>query len=71
LFSNWVNNIWHLNIVLWNTNYYFSDKALRLQLDSLLDSDLWNHCKNCNIKDVIEKVSKETPEKMEEAWLTC
>lgn len=70
-FPNWVNNICHLNIVLWNTKYYFSDVVLWLQLDSPLDSDLQSWCKNHNVKEVIKKVTKGTPEKTKEAWLTC
>lgn len=66
-----MNDIQHLNIVLHNTKYYFSDVALHLQLDSLLDADLQNHCKNCNIKEVMNKIAKETPEKTDEAHLTC
>lgn len=62
-FSNWVNNICHLNIVLRNTEYYFSDSALHLQLDSLLDADLWSCCKNRNVKDTIDRIAKQTLEK--------
>lgn len=46
LFAKWVNDIQHLNIVLCNSEYHFSNTELRLQLDSLLDVDLRNRCKN-------------------------
>lgn len=39
-FPTWMNDIHHLNIILQNTEYFFSDVALCLQLESLLDSDL-------------------------------
>lgn len=70
-FPTWVNDICHLNIVLRNTEYYFLDIALRLQLDSLLDADLWNRCKNRNMKEVVDKVTRDTAGKTDEARLSC
>lgn len=68
-----MNDIRHLNIVLHNSEYHFSDTELRLQLDSLLDVDLRNHCKNCKIKEIIDKVGKatDTEKQIAEAHLTC
>lgn len=68
-----MNDIRHLNIVLHNSEYHFSDTELRLQLDSLLDVDLRNHCKNCKIKEIIDKVGKatDTEKQIAEARLTC
>lgn len=36
-----------------------------------MDADLQSRCKNRNVKEVIEKVVKETPAKTEEARLSC
>lgn len=55
-FTKWVNNIHHLNLFLQNSEYQFSDTDLRCQLNSLLDVDLWNWCKNHKIKEIVSKV---------------
>ena len=45
-FPNWLNKIQHTNIILCGTDYHFSNDTLRLQLDSLLNTDLQMRCKN-------------------------
>lgn len=37
-FAAWLNNICHMNIVLCGTDYHFSDDALCMQLESLLNT---------------------------------
>lgn len=71
LFPTWVNDIRHLNIILHNTEYHFSESNLWLQLDSLLDADLQSCCKNRNMKEIVDKVMKGTPEQTDKARLTC
>lgn len=70
-FPSWLNEICHINIVLWGTDYHFSDDALCLQLDSLLDGDLCTRCKNCKVKEAVENMTDSAGAKTEEAWLTC
>jgi hypothetical protein len=53
-FSNWLNNVCHINFALWGSDHHFSDDALCIQLKSLLDLNLCTHAKNHNIKDLVE-----------------
>lgn len=69
-FPKWVNNIHHSNIILRGTSYHFSDDALHLQLDTLLDLDLCIHCKNHNVKELIKSATNNAGEKTPEAHLT-
>jgi hypothetical protein len=53
-FSNWLNNVCHINFVLQGSDRHFSDDVLCIQLESLLVLDLRTGAKNHNIKDLIE-----------------
>jgi hypothetical protein len=72
-FPKWVNDIHHLNIVLRNSEYHFSDTELHLQLDSLLDVDLCSCCKNWKIKELVDKIGDEgnSEEESVERHLAC
>lgn len=70
-FPKWLNNICHSNILLRGTAYHFADDTIHLQLETLLDTDLHTHCKNCNVKGLVEAATNSTGEKMPEACLTC
>ena len=72
-FPKWVNDIHHLNIVLRNSEYHFSDAKLCLQLDSLFDVDLCSHCKNWKIKELVDKIGDEgdSEEEIAEKHLAC
>jgi hypothetical protein len=69
-FMSWLNELCHLNIVLRGTDYHFNDDALRLQLDSLVDTDLRSHAKNCRIKESIDAAINNKGEKTVEAHLS-
>jgi hypothetical protein len=53
-FSNWLNDVCHINFALRGSDRHFSDDALRIQLESLLDLDLRTRAKNRNVKDLVE-----------------
>lgn len=70
-FPKWVNNICHLNIILQGTDYHFSNTALCLHLESLLDLDLCRQCKSCQIKETVEAVSGSSEDQIKEVCLSC
>jgi hypothetical protein len=53
-FMSWVNELHHLNIILQGMDYHFNDDSFRLQLDSLIDTDLRSHSKNHRIKESVD-----------------
>jgi len=69
-FMSWVNEIRHLNIILWGTDYHFKDDPLHLQLDSLIDSDLRARVKNRWVKEIVEAAVNTKGKKTAKAHLT-
>jgi hypothetical protein len=73
-FMTWLNELRHLNIILRGTDYHFTEDPLRLQLDSLIDTDLRTRAKNRKIKDVIDAATDakgvKTPEARLNAWIS-
>jgi hypothetical protein len=69
-FMTWINELRHLNIILRNTDYHFDDDSFRLQLDSLIDTDLRARSKNRGIKESIEAAVDSKGMKTAEARLT-
>ena len=53
-FMSWVNELFHLNIILRGMDYHFADDPLCLQLDSLINTNLCTCSKNRKIKECID-----------------
>jgi hypothetical protein len=70
-FTSWLNDVCHINFALRGSDHHFNDDTLRIQLESLLDTDLRTRAKNRNVKDLVEAAVDDEGNKMPEARLAC